>query len=80
MKRTVEEEQKIMHDIITRLWKFGKNLIDCDLESDAVWEKACNQVNEECAKTIPEYKDFAADLFNATLEQANRIRKERKNK
>lgn len=77
MARTVEEEQKMFHEVITRLWKFSKNLIDCDLDSDAVWEKAVNQVQEEFNKTESDYQDFAAEIFNAVLRQANNIRKER---
>lgn len=78
MGRTTEEEQRIMHDVITRCWKFGKNLLDCDLDSDKVWEKATTQVDEEFKSTPDDYKDFCADVFNAVLQQADRVRKSRK--
>lgn len=78
MGRTTEEEQRIMHDVITRAWKFGKNLFDCDLNSDEVWEKATRQADAECKATNSDYYDFAANVFNEVLRQADKVRKLRK--
>lgn len=77
-KRTPEEEQRIIHDIINRLWKFNKQYITLDLFDDATWDAACSQVDKEFKSTDADFQDFAADLFNASLMQLERIRKDRK--
>ena len=76
MQRT--EEQRIVHDIMNRLWRFNKKCLELDLEEDATWEELYNQVIAETKDVDSSFKDFAIELFNSSLKQLDRLRKERK--
>lgn len=77
MQRT-EEEQRIVHDIMNSLWRFNKKCLELDLEEDATWEELYNQVIAETKDVDSSFKDFAIELFNSSLKQLDRLRKERK--
>lgn len=73
-----EAEQRIVHDIITRLWKFNKKYLESDLDKDDVWEQMHNQVNAEVKDVDLAFKDFAIELFNSSMYQLERLRKDGK--